>query len=65
MAQKKDFKVIRAHTGDKDYAVGDTRTEDPNKVKHLIGKCLEDPDAKPAKAKKKAPAKKKTAAKKK
>lgn len=36
----KDFIVLRAHLGDKDYAVGDTRKANPIDVKHLIGKCL-------------------------
>lgn len=51
MANEK-YEVIRAHSGDKDYAVGDTREANPNDVAHLIGKCL----------KKKAPAAKNKAA---
>lgn len=35
------FKVIRAHEGDKSYAVGDIREENESVVKHLLGKCLE------------------------
>ena len=36
----KTYDVIRAHSGDKDYKVGDTRTAFPNEVAHLVGKCL-------------------------
>ena len=32
----KDYKVTRAHLGDKPYARGETRTADPRKVKHLV-----------------------------
>ena len=35
------FKVIRAHVGDKPYAVGDTREANEADVRHLIGKSLE------------------------
>ena len=35
------YKVIREHLGDKQYSVGDIREVDPNRVVHLIGKCLE------------------------
>lgn len=35
-----EYEVIRAHTGDKDYAVGDTRAARPEDVAHLIGRCL-------------------------
>lgn len=41
-----EFKVIRAHDGDKFYNVGDTRIADPLTVRHLIGSCLEKTDAK-------------------
>lgn len=34
------FDVIRAHDGDRHYAVGDTREANENDVRHLIGKCL-------------------------
>lgn len=34
------YDVIRAHTGEKDYAVGDTRIAEERVVRHLIGKCL-------------------------
>lgn len=33
---KRDFKVIRAHDGDRFYSVGDTRTADPNHVAELV-----------------------------
>lgn len=36
-----DYKVIRAHEGDKSYKVGDTRSANPNEVSHLVGTCLE------------------------
>lgn len=35
------FNVIRAHQGDKPYAVGDTREANERDVQHLVGKCLE------------------------
>lgn len=38
---EQDFKVIREHYGDKAYAAGDTRTADPNDVKHLVPHVLE------------------------
>uniref|UniRef100_UPI0040477F53 hypothetical protein n=1 Tax=Yoonia sp. TaxID=2212373 RepID=UPI0040477F53 len=42
------FKVIRAHDGDKPYAVGDTREASEIDVRHLIGRCLEKMVEKPA-----------------
>lgn len=35
-----NYTVIRAHWGDKEYKVGDTRTARASDVAHLIGKCL-------------------------
>lgn len=35
------YTVIRAHWGDKEYKVGDTRTARESDVAHLIGRCLE------------------------
>lgn len=32
----KKYKVLRSHYGDKDYKEGDTRTADPNNVRHLV-----------------------------
>lgn len=50
---KQKYNVIRPHIGDQHYKKGDTRVADPRRVKHLIGTCLEDPEAakKPAKGK--------------
>ena len=36
-----DYIVTREHWGDKQYAVGDTRTARPADVAHLVGRCLE------------------------
>ena len=33
---EKEYKVARPHIGDKDYAVGDTRTANPAEVAHLV-----------------------------
>lgn len=32
----KEYIVLRAHIGDKDYAEGDTRVADENDVAHLV-----------------------------
>lgn len=52
------FKVIRAHEGDKYYAIGDTREAKEKEVAHLVGKCLvpwPEKAAKPVKNKAAAP----------
>jgi hypothetical protein len=40
----KRFNVIRAHIGDRDYGIGDTREANEAEVSHLIGTCLEPVD---------------------
>lgn len=35
---KQDFKVARAHDGDRFYKVGDTRTADPTHVADLVAR---------------------------
>jgi hypothetical protein len=39
---KRTFRVLRSHRGDRFYAVGETREADPNEVKHLLGRVLEE-----------------------
>ena len=39
----KEYKVLRAHYGDKNYTEGEIRVADPNNVRHLVNsKVLED-----------------------
>lgn len=40
MADLTDYEVLRAHEGDKSYAVGDTRSALATDVSHLVGKTL-------------------------
>lgn len=40
MADLTDFEVLRAHEGDKPYAVGDTRSAVAAEVSHLLGTTL-------------------------
>lgn len=68
----KRYEVLRSHSGDKEYAVGDVREAREQEVKHLIPRCLrelgegEEPTPKKTKpsAAKKANATRKPAAKK-
>lgn len=36
MMAEKNYTVARAHIGDRDYAVGDTRTANDGEVAHLV-----------------------------
>ncbi|MBL1438343.1 MAG: hypothetical protein COB08_019365 [Rhodobacteraceae bacterium] len=57
-----EYNVIRPHSGDKEYKVGDTRTARPIDVAHLVGRCLEEKKAgEPDKGKAAKPADKKVA----
>lgn len=52
MAELTEYEVLRAHQGDKDYAVGDTRKALAADVAHLVGTTLkEKPKPKAVKAK--------------